>query len=44
LRIPDVPVPEKPAMPAGYGLNAEGVTFTPIEWDWVIAQLEKSRN
>jgi hypothetical protein len=31
-------------MPVGYGLNAEGVTFTPIEWDWVTAQLEKSRN
>jgi PPOX class probable F420-dependent enzyme len=31
-------------MPEGYGLNAYGVTFTPIAWEWVTGQLEKSRN
>jgi nitroimidazol reductase NimA-like FMN-containing flavoprotein (pyridoxamine 5'-phosphate oxidase superfamily) len=38
------PSPERPAMPESYGLNADGVTFTPIAWEWVTARLEKSRN
>ena len=31
-------------MAPGYGLNAEGIKFTPIEWSWVADQLERSRN
>ena len=41
---PPIPEPGRPQMPEGYGLHADGVTFTPIEWDWVTAQLVQSRN
>ena len=38
------PDPGRPLMPSGYGLNAPGVQFNPVSWEWVTEQAAKSRN
>lgn len=38
------PVPDRPSMPEGYGLDNPQHEFTPLSWSWVVDRMSKARS